>query len=284
MSDTTIPDDPSDTPEGMDSSQFSPAAEPTNSRASSAAASLPSPDGAGHDAARVLQNLVLDSSDVHDFLNTLAQHAADQLSTRDHDVRCGITLLRPRVKETVASSDDTAKALDEVQYRFDDGPCLDAARSNRTNHVRNVTTDERWPDYFQAIAETGVRSVLGVPVPLGDDASCALNLYSSSTRAFTDEDIRQAEDYAMTTSVTLRLAIKIANLTDAQDHLTTAMRSRTTIDLAAGIIMAQNRCTQDAAMTILKAASSARNTKLRDVAASVVGSISGQTPTTHFDH
>ena len=62
------------------------------------------------------------------------------------------------------------------------------------------------------------------------------------------------------------------------------MKSRTTIDLAAGVIMAQNRCSQATAMAILKNASSARNVKLRDVAATVVASVSSDaTVTTHFD-
>lgn len=62
------------------------------------------------------------------------------------------------------------------------------------------------------------------------------------------------------------------------------MESRTTIDLAAGAIMAQNRCNQETAMKTLKIASGSRNVKLRDVAASVVASLS-QDPNvrTHFD-
>ena len=48
--------------------------------------------------------------------------------------------------------------------------------------------------------------------------------------------------------------------------------------------MAQNRCNQETAMTILKIASSTHNVKLREIAASVVSSLS-QDPLvrTHFD-
>ncbi|WP_334683616.1 ANTAR domain-containing protein [Arthrobacter sp. CAN_A214] len=82
----------------------------------------------------------------------------------------------------------------------------------------------------------------------------------------------------------MRLAVRIAQLTETSDNLRSAMTSRTTIDLAAGIIMGQNRCSHDAAMTILKAASSARNTKLRDVATQVLASVGQQPPETHFDN
>jgi AmiR/NasT family two-component response regulator len=53
--------------------------------------------------------------------------------------------------------------------------------------------------------------------------------------------------------------------------------------MAVGIIMAQNRCSQQDAFEILKTASSTRNAKLHDVATSVVNSL-GQGPArTHYD-
>jgi AmiR/NasT family two-component response regulator len=51
------------------------------------------------------------------------------------------------------------------------------------------------------------------------------------------------------------------------------MQSRTTINLAAGIVMAQNGCSHEAAIDILMKASSIRNTKFREVAAAVVASV-----------
>ena len=78
--------------------------------------------------------------------------------------------------------------------------------------------------------------------------------------------------------------MRISQLAEAKAHLTAAMESRTTIDLATGAIMAQNRCGQETAIKVLKIASSTRNVKLRDIAATVVASIS-QDPQvrTHFD-
>ena len=48
--------------------------------------------------------------------------------------------------------------------------------------------------------------------------------------------------------------------------------------------MAENRCTRDTAFNILTKASSTRNVKLREVAASVIASISGEKEIdTYFD-
>lgn len=92
------------------------------------------------------------------------------------------------------------------------------------------------------------------------------------------------ETYSYRASKALRLAVRISQPAEAKAHLTAALESRTTIDLATGAIMAQNRCSQETAIKILKTTSSTRNLKLRDIATSVVASVS-QDPKvrTHFD-
>ena len=61
------------------------------------------------------------------------------------------------------------------------------------------------------------------------------------------------------------------------------MHSRTAIDLACGVIMGQNRCSQAEAMEILAKVSSNRNRKLRDVATELIEQLSGKSIETHFD-
>lgn len=231
-----------------------------------------------------LQDLVLDSSDVEDFLHELAVVAASELASPGQEVFCGVTLIRRKRAATIASSDSHARTMDEIQYGYNDGPCLTAVRESMTVHVPDLHHDDRWPQYARAVLKEGIGSILAVPF-LGDgDAKAGLNLYSTQAHGFTGNDIDRAEQFAIHANTSLRLALRIAQLTDARNDLSTAMKSRTTIDLAAGVIMAQNRCSQATAMAILKNASSARNVKLRDVAATVVASVSSDTTvTTHFD-
>lgn len=231
----------------------------------------------------MLQDMVLDSEDVHHFLDGLAKLAASTLSGGGAEALCGITLLRPRTKTTVASSDEKAKFLDEIQYGHDDGPCLRAAREGQIYSVTDFRTEDRFGDYPTTIVEHGILSALCVPIPLDGFAASGLNSYSTEAHGFDDESIRVASDFAREISKSLRMAIRVAHLTDKSEQLSAAMASRTTIDVAAGIIMGQNRCSHETAMTILKAASSGRNRKLADVAASVVASFGQQVPDTHFE-
>lgn len=234
------------------------------------------------DYAGLLQDMVLETTDVESFLEDLTRLTVDTLAPAGRELFCGVTLLRPGSAVTVASDTEDSRRMDEVQYKFGTGPCLEAARTNKTVLVRNIIEDPRWTDYADAIAGFGLRSILGVPIPLDGQAQCGLNVYAREVDAFTDEMVREAEEFARGASKSLRLAVRIAQLAESKENLRAAMGSRTTIDLAAGIIMAQNRCSQDAAITILKAASSARNLKLRDVAAAVVASVGEKEPKTHF--
>jgi hypothetical protein len=231
----------------------------------------------------MLQDMVLESADVEGFLTNLAKLAAEQFSSPDAEVLAAVTLLRPRTKTTVASSNEHAQKMDEVQYAFNDGPCLRAAREEKTHTVSNFRTETRFGGYPEAIAGHGILSAIGVPIPLDGDAHAGLNLYASDADHFTAEDIAEAEVLARQASKSLRTAVRIARATDATQHLKAAMNSRTIIDVAAGIIMSQNRCTHATAMTILKAASSGRNMKLNAVATAVVLSIGQDIPSTHFD-
>lgn len=230
----------------------------------------------------MLQDMVLESADVDEFLSRLAQMAADNFSSSDNNVLCAVTLLRPQTKTTIASSSQDAAAMDQVQFRFDDGPCLRAAREGQIYVVSDFSTDTRFGGYSKAATEYGIHSALGIPIPLDGFAAAGLNLYAPQREAFGTQEIAAAEGMAQEMSRALRLAVRLAHLTQVSAQLKAAMSSRTAIDVAAGIIMAQNRCGHDTAMGILKAASNGRNMKLHQVATAVIEAIGQQAPETHF--
>ncbi|MBD1544487.1 GAF and ANTAR domain-containing protein [Arthrobacter sp. IA7] len=230
-----------------------------------------------------LQDLVLKTEDVKLMLDELANFTASTLSDPAL-VFCSITLMRQKKPLTVASSEKGAVRLDETQYRAGDGPCLTAIREETVIHVPDMSREHRWPDYAAAALMEKVGSSLSVPLVLSGEAEAGLNMYSTRSHGFSGEDIEKAESYAYHASKALRLAVKISQLAEAKNNLTAALESRTVIDLAAGASMAQNRCNQESAMRILKIASNTRNVKLREVAASVLASLT-QDPKvrTHFD-
>lgn len=230
-----------------------------------------------------LHGLILESSEIENFLNALTHLAVHELSGDGEDLLCGITLLRHKQAGTVASSSERAQDLDEVQYKFQDGPCLRASRTQFMVHAPELEADDRWPDYRQFVLDRGVRSVLAIPFPMENDDRAALNLYADVSHAFTPEKVELARGYAQQASQAFALALDLARHKDTAANALKAMKSRTTINLAVGMIMGQNNCSQDRAVEILKSASSSRNIKLSDVAAAMVERTGNQEPNTYFD-
>lgn len=223
-----------------------------------------------------LQDLVLDSSDVRDFLTDMARIIAARLSADQANISCGITVIRSKRPTTVATSDSRARSLDELQNTFGDGPCLTALRTDTVVYVPDLDADCRWPAYSAAARRAAIGSILALPMQLRTSAQAVVNLYAPVKHGFSQQAIDAAESLTGTAAKALDLALNIAHLRDARDDLSAALKSRTVIDTAIGAIMAQNRCGRDAAFQILVNASSHRNLKLRDIAANIVTSISGE--------
>lgn len=163
--------------------------------------------------------------------------------------------------------------MDEAQFGFDAGPCLWAARRLETIYIADFRSDERFPKYHAAIVDHGIRSALGVPVDVEGDANSGIDFCCREPDAFTHDAIAEAQKFADEVSKSLRLSVKVARLSETRCSLQAALESRATINLPAGEMMAQNRCSQDEATNLLEAASNARNIKLHAVAAAVLESV-----------
>jgi GAF domain-containing protein len=232
-----------------------------------------------------LHDLIIGSSNVADFLTELSTLAASTLSgDAGVAIECGVTLRRRKRSVTIAGSSERAVILDKLEQALGEGPCLAALEAMRPMVLSNVETDNRWPNYQKVLAENGCRSVVGVPLALDDHQSAALNFFAAEPDIFAPDIVQRAEGFADLAARAVRLALRIADTQNLADDLKAAMASRTTIDLACGVIMAQNRCSQDAAFTILRKASNSRNAKLHDIATAVIASISPQPSLhTYFD-
>ncbi|MCC3272899.1 GAF and ANTAR domain-containing protein [Arthrobacter zhangbolii] len=144
--------------------------------------------------------------------------------------------------------------------------------------IRDLAADQQWPG-TGAAAAAGLRSAIVLPLH-GNRG--ALSCYSDRPGLFDERETQRAKELAAETAKVLRLAL----LLDARAHraanLQAALESRTVVDLAAGIIMGQNGCSQQAAIDILRSVSNTRNIKIRNVAAGVVSAVSDRV-NTHFD-
>lgn len=231
----------------------------------------------------ILVDLAVVGTGLGAFLEGLAELASSVTRMEACRTLASVTLLRPRRHPAVAGSSRTARRLADLQQRFDDGPGVRAAQSRKTVVVDDLEMDPGFPVCRSVLAGSGIRSVLSVPVDTGGLERATVTYFSRNSGAFGKDAVLASEEFARAVSTPLKLALRVARLTEKVENLTAAMESRTTIDLAAGIVMAQNRCSQDDAIEILRAASSARNLKLRDLAGNVLRSTVDAPVSTHFD-
>ena len=235
-------------------------------------------------AALELQDLIMGTENVEDFLDRLAEFSASTLShSVGQDIECGVALQRRKKVMTVAGSSNRAVMLDRIEHGYGDGPCIESLRTKAVMLLGDVGTDPRWPEYQAMLAEQGCQSTLGVPMEISEGSSAALNFFAFSPGVFSEDVVAEAAGFADLASRALRLAVRIGTAQARAEDLQAAMEHRTTIDLACGVVMAQNRCSQEEAMRILTRVSSNRNQKLRVVAAGVLTQLTPGEVRAHFD-
>lgn len=167
--------------------------------------------------------------------------------------------------DTVAPTDPLVLDLDGRQYELKEGPCYDAAVS--TAHVisPDLESDDRFPKYGPYVVSKGIRAQAGLRLFDAPASQGALNLYSHDVGAFEDFTT-VAELFAHQAAVAIGYAREIADLNDA-------IRTRTTIGQAVGIIMERYELNDERAFAFLTRLSQHSNVKLRLVAAEIVADV-----------
>lgn len=231
-----------------------------------------------------LQSVLVGAENASEFLTGLSRLAAASISEASGDeIECAVTVKIRRRPLTAAGSSTRAVELDRLEQAIGDGPCIEALREMSPVIIDDGSTDTRWPELTRKFAGMGVHSSLGIPMEISDDASAALNFFASKPGVFTPDVFDKAVGFAAAARNILHLSVRIDTAHSRAEDLESAMQSRTAIDLACGVIMAQNRCSQAEAMEILTKVSNNRNRKLRDVATELVEQLSGNSIQTHFE-
>lgn len=222
-----------------------------------------------------LQSLLLTAQGVDDFLTEVAKLAT---GVTQPPASCGITIRRHGQPLTVASSDQRAEQVDQAQYGAGTGPCLDSLESGAIIDVPDMTADTRWADFRHEALAHGIHSSVSIPLSIDGSTVGALNLYGFQPHAFDQAARQHAETFATQAATALTLALRSAAQAEDTAQLEQALTSRTVIDQALGILMAQQHCTADDAFALLRARSQNGNRKLRAVAADLITRVSGQPP------
>ncbi|MET3719576.1 MULTISPECIES: GAF and ANTAR domain-containing protein [unclassified Arthrobacter] len=232
-----------------------------------------------------IPDLATGATSVADSLEILTRTAAATLNRlMDSPVECCLLLRRVKSVPATAGTSTQAAGLARLEGEVGEGPLTEAIAGNGTVAMNHVSSDFRWSRYRPYLQDAGFGSVLGLRLRLDDGAEAALAFFAPGVQAFPLQVIAEARNFTDLAARGLGLVLELQATSTRASDLQSALESRTSINIACGVIMAQNRCSYNDAIAIIAKASSHRNLKLRKVAEGILEKLPGGAPGTHFDH
>ena len=214
-----------------------------------------------------LHTLLLEEEDLAKTLERISGLVCKSLEGCDG---AGLTLIEDSKPITAAASDEYALALDGEQYKFGEGPCLQAIVDHEVYVVEDTEAETRWPKFIAGAKDKGLRSSLSIPLSTHSPSPGALNMYSNSPRAFDDKSRQIAQLFADQAAVAISNAHIYTNALRLTRQLKDAVATREIIGKAIGILIERERITPEQAFEMLKKTSQESNVKLRDIAERIV--------------
>jgi hypothetical protein len=231
----------------------------------------------------LLLDLVTGAQSLTESLDTLARMAGATLSQATGGaVECAVVLHGGK-HSMHAGTVGHARELASLELELGEGPLTDALATGLPVAANHLSADFRWPQYRRHLRSAGYKSLMAVRLQLDDGTQSALAFFAARTAAFPQAVVAAALGFADLASRSLRLVTELREARTSAADLRSALESRTSIDIACGVIMAQNRCSYREAFDIISKASSHRNIKLRKVAEDILDKLPDGAPRTHFD-
>ena len=115
-----------------------------------------------------------------------------------------ITVIHDGAPDTIASSDDRALSIDDMQYSSGQGPCLHAARTDEVVEVPDLALSSPEGTWQRAAVNAGIHAVLALPIASHVNVAAALNLYTTQA-IWSDSAQVKGEDLAIYTGDAITL-------------------------------------------------------------------------------
>ncbi|MDY6996153.1 MAG: ANTAR domain-containing protein [Actinomycetota bacterium] len=221
-------------------------------------------DAHNHELARRMAELaraVATPRSVDDVLADVSTEAKNLISGVD---AAGILLIGKAGRfDSVGGTSELPHRLDELQMKYNEGPCVEAALDELIVRTDDFRTESRWPMYSAAAVELGVLSAVSFKLYTSSQTAGALNLFALSPNAFNAE--------AETIGAVLAAHAAAAIMASRQsEQLESALSTRDRIGQAKGIVMERYNIDDVAAFDMLRTLSQDSNTKLTDIAERVI--------------
>ena len=181
-----------------------------------------------------------------------------------------VSLLINDRSSTAVFTGQLALDCDESQYGRGYGPCLHAASTGELVEIADAQAETRWRDYMERAIERGALSSLSVPLPINEGIAGAVNVYARKPNAFDEHSRSVAIRFAAYAAVVAANMYAYEEVRDLAEHLERRVKSRAVVEQATGILMERYELTADQALQALTRVARDTDTKVRDIADTLV--------------
>jgi hypothetical protein len=178
---------------------------------------------------------------------------------------------------TLGSSGASARAYDELQFTFGEGPCLDSVARRAPVLVADLANgnDGRWPAYGPAMLDYKIRGIFAIPVVVAGEFVGALDLFRAKPGELHVDDLAGAVAAAELAGMPLLDLIHsdlqaAVNDPDSDAWAEFNALSRTEVSQATGMLVAQLGVEPAEALVRLRAHAYATNRSATDVARDIL--------------
>jgi ANTAR domain len=178
---------------------------------------------------------------------------------------------------TLGSSGAAARAYDELQFTFGEGPCLDSVALHAPVLIADLANanDVRWPVYGPAMLDYKIRGIFAIPVVLAGEYVGALDLFRAQPGELPVDHLAGAVVAAELAGIPL-LDLMDSDLQAAVDDPESSAwaelnaLSRTEVSQATGMLVAQLGVEPAEALVRLRAHAYATNRSATEVARDIL--------------
>jgi GAF domain-containing protein len=170
---------------------------------------------------------------------------------------------------TAAATARIALELDLVQYDTDEGPCLTSFRVIETLRLDIIEQGDVFPHFARAAGAQGVRGVLSLPAVWGTEVVATLNLYSRSG-PFDKSAVSVGSVLVAQVAIAVSRSPEFAAARATVEQAQRDVDDRANVDVATGLLMATQGCTQEQADGLVREAADHEGKTIVDIAHRII--------------
>lgn len=173
---------------------------------------------------------------------------------------------------TVAATDGPAAVMEELQFAFGEGPCVDSSRTGRPVLQADLARSGpgRWPGFSAGALEAGIEAIFAFPLRVGGIRLGVLDLYRDRPGTLSEVELGEALSFADAATAIL-LHLQAQGPTEASELGSIAvLEDRAQVHQATGMIAVEANVPLAQALVLLRARAFAAERPILDLARDVV--------------